>query len=120
MNIVYPPQKAIQLLIISSHIFSFGLLHRFYLPGFDSDTGHRVSQADILDCDVRDASFCRVLPQPTDADPMAWPAVHVVDMNIGASSLYGDAIIACFGIQMISDSNGLHISLSASPTVCDL
>lgn len=71
-----------------------------HLPGLDSDTGHGAVQIDVPHGDVRHTGFAVVSSEPTDADSMARSTIYVVDVNVRAARLDGDAVIPCVLIRV--------------------
>ena len=66
-----------------------------HLPSLDPDAGHRADHVRVLNSDVGYGSLRVALAEPSDADPMTWPAVHVLHHDVGAACLDGYAVVTC-------------------------
>lgn len=83
----------------------------YYLPCFDPDAVHGVAHDDVPHSDVGDTGLGVVFPEPSNADAMARPTVHVVNVHVGTPCLYGHAIVSCTCTQNLVHMPSCLISL---------
>lgn len=83
-------------------------------PDFDAGAVRGVGHADVVDVDVLDVVyFAHVLAEGADRDAVGAVADEVLDDDVGAVGLEGDAVVAVVDVGVLDDDVGGAVGVPA-------